>query len=106
MSGTPVKAVSLQHAELLENARMQWHFGDWESLVKLDPGTLEKHPDRAKLALLAASAHQQLNDHAAARRLVNLAKSWGCDKRMIRSEEHTSELQSLMRTSYPVFCLT
>src|SRR3546814_17108098 len=62
---------------------MQWQFGDWESLVKLDPGTLEKHPDRAKLALLAASAHQQLNDHAAARRLVNLAKSWGCDKRMI-----------------------
>src|SRR3546814_19833300 len=36
MSGTPVKAVSLQHAELLENARMQWQFGDWESLVKLD----------------------------------------------------------------------
>src|SRR3546814_2832732 len=23
----------------------------------------------------------------------------------VRSEEHTSELQSLMRTSYPVFCL-
>src|SRR3546814_9207932 len=83
MSGTPVKAVSLQHAELLENARMHWQFGDWESLVTLDPGTLEKHPDRAKLALLAASAHQQLNDHAAARSLVTLDKSWGCDKRMI-----------------------
>src|SRR3546814_5868014 len=26
-------------------------------------------------------------------------------KSMWRSEEHTSELQSLMRTSYPVFCL-
>src|SRR3546814_9300424 len=26
--------------------------------------------------------------------------------RKIRSEEHTSELQSLMRTSYAVFCLT
>src|SRR3546814_2229637 len=25
---------------------------------------------------------------------------------VIRSEEHTSELQSLMRTSYAVFCLT
>src|SRR3546814_6180259 len=62
MSGTPVKAVSLQHAELLENARMQWQFGDWESLVKLDPGTLEKHPDRDKLALLAASAPQQMKD--------------------------------------------
>src|SRR3546814_4210544 len=26
--------------------------------------------------------------------------------RFLRSEEHTSELQSLMRTSYAVFCLT
>src|SRR3546814_4374293 len=27
------------------------------------------------------------------------------DERMARSEEHTSELQSLMRISYAVFCL-
>src|SRR3546814_7526254 len=31
---------------------------------------------------------------------------WGlCDK-YSRSDEHTSELQSLMRTAYAVFCLT
>src|SRR3546814_6990776 len=29
----------------------------------------------------------------------------GLEARMIRSEEHTSELQSLMRNSYAVFCL-
>src|SRR3546814_3595976 len=29
---------------------------------------------------------------------------WGIDENM-RSEEHTSELQSLLRTSYAVFCL-
>src|SRR3546814_7185682 len=28
------------------------------------------------------------------------------DHRFLRSEEHTSELQSLMRISYAVFCLT
>src|SRR3546814_4666224 len=28
-----------------------------------------------------------------------------CSKRPTRSEEHTSELQSLMRISYAVFCL-
>src|SRR3546814_3983903 len=28
-----------------------------------------------------------------------------CQWRRLRSEEHTSELQSLMRTSYAVFCL-
>src|SRR3546814_6326806 len=27
------------------------------------------------------------------------------DERLVRSEEHTSELQSLMRISYAVFCL-
>src|SRR3546814_6202303 len=31
--------------------------------------------------------------------------SCGCQKRPQRSEEHTSELQSLMRISYAVFCL-
>src|SRR3546814_4156186 len=30
---------------------------------------------------------------------------FGSDGRHFRSEEHTSELQSLMRTSYAVFCL-
>src|SRR3546814_6231540 len=32
-------------------------------------------------------------------RTVDVSKAWG------RSEEHTSELQSLMRISYAVFCL-
>src|SRR3546814_1467737 len=31
---------------------------------------------------------------------------WRAAARMARSEEHTSELQSLMRLSYAVFCLT
>src|SRR3546814_5299420 len=37
-----------------------------------------------------------------AQRFTALAKGWGIDQ---RSEEHTSELQSLMRISYAVFCL-
>src|SRR3546814_5907987 len=31
--------------------------------------------------------------------------SWGPPQHLTRSEEHTSELQSLMRISYAVFCL-
>src|SRR3546814_3314778 len=31
--------------------------------------------------------------------------STGCTPKIMRSEEHTSELQSLMRISYAVFCL-
>src|SRR3546814_7706972 len=43
--------------------------------------------------------------------MVEMARTYdrgiGVDKdaRQARSEEHTSELQSLMRTSYAVFCL-
>src|SRR3546814_3002954 len=49
-------------------------------------------------------------DHIAGE-LANLYRHWlevGVDARSVdwlRSEEHTSELQSLMRTSYAVFCL-
>src|SRR3546814_7246701 len=37
-------------------------------------------------------------------RVDDLAVRFG-DRRVVRSEEHTSELQSLMRISYAVFCL-
>src|SRR3546814_8687211 len=36
---------------------------------------------------------------------VALAKGMGVSGVRVRSEEHTSELQSLMRISYAVFCL-
>src|SRR3546814_2098142 len=38
--------------------------------------------------------------------VVAIARQWGWFHRFcVRSEEHTSELQSLMRISYAVFCL-
>src|SRR3546814_9044003 len=38
-------------------------------------------------------------------RLQPGGRSQGQAKHRVRSEEHTAELQSLMRTSYAVFCL-
>src|SRR3546814_2415629 len=38
-------------------------------------------------------------------RVPHPARTGPCEARQHRSEEHTSELQSLMRTSYAVFCL-
>src|SRR3546814_10741246 len=35
----------------------------------------------------------------------NTCSSWAGSRSFIRSEEHTSELQSLMRIAYAVFCL-
>src|SRR3546814_2439041 len=43
--------------------------------------------------------------HAAGKRVVMAAAEPGNAAGMPRSEEHTSELQSLMRISYAVFCL-
>src|SRR3546814_5028894 len=36
---------------------------------------------------------------------MKMQRAEGCDAAAARSEEHTSELQSLMRISYAVFCL-
>src|SRR3546814_4077239 len=36
---------------------------------------------------------------------LGLGRAPGTDQATVRSEEHTSELQSLMRISYAVFCL-
>src|SRR3546814_5237620 len=43
--------------------------------------------------------------HQAGDLLQILQSSGGFDRAIGRSEEHTSELQSLMRISYAVFCL-
>ncbi len=67
---------------LLEQARTQWQFGDWASLVKLDRESLRHHPDRAKLALLAAAGHLQTGSTAAAQQFVRLAQDWGCSRRL------------------------
>ncbi|GAB6059391.1 hypothetical protein JCM31598_25080 [Desulfonatronum parangueonense] len=68
---------------LLERSRTQWQFGDWESLVKLERDALQHHPDRAKLALLAAAGHAQKGNLDQARSFTRLAKDWGCGKQLI-----------------------
>src|SRR3546814_1528345 len=62
----------------------------------------EDHRPRAFAARQQAQQQRQL---FLVRRVVQLlAHARGGDR--LRSEEHTSELQSLMRISYAVFCLT
>lgn len=69
---------------LLERARTQWQFGDWQSLVQINRDTLEHHPDRAKLALLAAAGRLQTGGNdSEARQLIRLAQSWGVSRKLI-----------------------
>src|SRR3546814_5527795 len=53
--------------------------------------------------LMGALLEVSLVSKLKARPLDTLLATWGVS--LIRSEEHTSELQSLMRISYAVFCL-
>src|SRR3546814_4680303 len=61
---------------------------------------LKAEPDDVDGWLRLARARDVLGDHDAAREALQQAVT-----RQPRSEEHTSELQSLMRISYAVFCL-
>jgi FkbM family methyltransferase len=69
--------------DLLSRARAQWQYGDWGSLLTIDRQSLQHHPDRARLALLVASAHQQQGDADATKRFARLAMDWGCEKQLV-----------------------
>lgn len=82
---------------LLERSRTQWQFGDWESLTKIERDTLQHHPDRAKLALLAAAGHLQTDNAGAAKQFIRLAQDWGCSKKLISQIAVSSVHNTLAR---------
>jgi hypothetical protein len=79
--GESVDYAQPYRAGLLDQARMQWHLGEWQRLATLGEQDLYAHPDRAKLAILASTARSQCGDHAGARHLARLAQEWNCDRR-------------------------
>src|SRR3546814_7952389 len=88
-------------------AKVEWlagKTGDARNLYRASVGRLNQAGtdidayDRLRLG----RAYARLGDEKTAMQELAAATA---DKRMSRSEEHTSELQSLMRISYAVFCL-
>src|SRR3546814_10681858 len=81
---------------------------DWSSDVcssDLRPGFEVLGRDRADVGL-DQLADLLLDRHLLDQRVdARLGRGVGNGGRALRSEEHTSELQSLMRISYAVFCL-
>src|SRR3546814_4383806 len=66
--------------------------------------------DRKRMDALAGQVAERLVDRALARHAIHSGEARPYDgqaemRLAARSEEHTSELQSLLRTSYAVFCL-
>lgn len=79
---------------LLERARTQWQFGEWQALAALDANALNHHPDRARLALLAAAGCAQTGQIPQAQKLARKSVDWGADrdlvKRLLLSGVHNS----------------
>jgi hypothetical protein len=63
--------------------RTAWCMGDWETLANVSISDLPHHPERDRIALLVASAQQQLGRYDEARHNVRLALSWGCAPRFV-----------------------
>lgn len=84
---------------LFERSRTQWHFGDWATLAGLQRETIQNHPQRAKLALLAAAGRLQTGTDAEAREYIALAKEWGCTKALISQVLISGVHNSLGRAS-------
>jgi hypothetical protein len=81
---SPVEYTIIPYDEnLLERTRTQWQFGDWHSLAQLNRETLQHHPNRAKLALLASAGLLQIGDTTKARQFIRLAQDWGISKKLI-----------------------
>src|SRR3546814_5545795 len=64
-----------------------------------------RRPPRHRRPLGRRRQHRHRLDHHPPRRRCYRGDGLLSDPRLRRSEEHTSELQSLMRISYAVFCL-
>ncbi|MBZ1351039.1 hypothetical protein KZZ10_10315 [Alcaligenaceae bacterium LF4-65] len=68
---------------LLERARTQWQFGDWESLASISRESLQHHPERARLAVLVAAGHGQRGNQEKLQQFIRLAQDWGCSRKLI-----------------------
>jgi FkbM family methyltransferase len=78
----PAAAPSPPQVLTLARAKGQWLIGDWQTLAQLDDATIEQHEARDRVALLAASAHLQLDAPERAATLLRRALAWGCDRQL------------------------
>lgn len=75
--------VSEKNSPNISTLKANWFFGKWDLLLNLDIDDYRYQPERDKIALLKATAHQQLGEHEKAELHIKLAKEWGCDNNLI-----------------------
>src|SRR3546814_8189710 len=103
MKGHDIRLVSILAG--ISTAALRSRFPGHADIVRVMPNT----PVGVGQGVCALYADERTSDAAreqveALMQPLGLAE-WLKDETQFRSEEHTSELQSLMRISYAVFCL-
>src|SRR3546814_10742800 len=79
---------------------------EWIETRWPEPRLLPASPeDAAKVRSIAALIACDIHPLNNLRVLTRLREQFGADNKQVSSEEHTSELQSLIRNSYTVYCL-
>lgn len=68
---------------MLQEAQIQWQFGDWLRLGKLNHEAVRKHPNKGILSLLSAAASLQQGNTEAAKGYLHTAYEGGCSKSLI-----------------------
>lgn len=81
--------------KLLDQARKQWLVGDWDSLCGINSEALINHPDRARIAILAAAGKLQTGNVIEGRKLVFLAENWGLGRSLIAKILNAGAINSL-----------
>lgn len=79
----PAPTATVDDQNLIERSVTHWQFGDWASLLLISHETIEQHPERAKLALLVATANAQQGFTTVASEYAVMAKNWGCPREII-----------------------
>src|SRR3546814_9849881 len=92
--GSTALAAAVENREVLETYR----------IIARDAGWIGRIREAIVGGLTAEAAVQRVRDDNRAR-MAGVEDPYIRERLADRSEEHTSELQSLMRISYAVFCL-
>src|SRR3546814_7888293 len=101
--GAYVPITRLQRSAI--HATNQWFAPGLGGLAKGERATANWDEDSITMAVEAARDALEGMDRSAIERVLIASTTLPFADRQNRSEEHTSELQSLMRISYAVFCL-
>src|SRR3546814_6774224 len=95
-----VEIAQLPSSEWIINVRVSWRDDKWLNVCLWEQPTIKTYKRLSSAIRHVVFDYGYEDDH------IRVVPNKECSNRVaFRSEEHTSELQSLMRISYAVFCL-